>query len=410
MKWFETVTGRKVLFGSLYFSEGAPIGFIWLALPTQLRSAGVPVEQITWLAAILVLPWSFKFAWAPVIDAFQSSNWTHRHWIIAAQSVMGSTLIPLFWLDPVDQFGTLAALLFVHACAAATQDVAIDAMCISMTEPEERAAYNAWMQVGMLLGRASMGGGALVIGQYLSREWVIALLILSTTFSMFLVATVSNAASRRGREPAPREMMPSLKLAITDFRTWLGLIFAFIGGAAFKSLEVIYGPFLVDRGYSESTIGWFSLGPMIGFMVAGALLGGWLTTRYGSKVCVQWFLTSIAATVTLLAGVAYWDQSGQNAWLLVFLAATAVGIGAFTASSYTLFMNLTRPEIAATQFSAMMGATNGCESWSSYVSGRITASHGYPAAMLAMCLISLAALPVIRLLPELERSSVIESD
>ncbi|TWT58420.1 muropeptide transporter [Thalassoglobus neptunius] len=410
MKLFETVTGRKVLFGSLYFSEGAPIGFIWLALPTQLRSAGVPVEQITWLAAILVLPWTFKFAWAPVIDAVQTSSWTHRQWIIAAQSVMGSTLIPLFWINPVDQFGILAALLLVHACAAATQDVAIDAMCISMTEPEERAAYNAWMQVGMLLGRASMGGGALIIGQYLSREWVIALLILSTTFSMFLISAVPNSRSRSDRNSATREMMRSLKLAVTDFRTWLGLIFAFTGGAAFKSLEVIYGPFLVDRGYSELTIGWFSFGPMIGFMVAGALLGGWLTARHGSKVCVQWFLISIAVTVTLLAGVAYWGQSGRNAWLLVLLAATAVGIGAFTASSYTLFMNLTRPEIAATQFSAMMGATNGCESWSSYVSGRITASHGYPAAMLAMCLISLVAIPVIRMLPPLERTQIDEGE
>jgi hypothetical protein len=29
--------GRRVLFGALYLSEGAPIGFVWIALPTLLR-------------------------------------------------------------------------------------------------------------------------------------------------------------------------------------------------------------------------------------------------------------------------------------------------------------------------------------------------------------------------------------
>jgi len=28
-----TAAGRRTLFGALYFSEGAPIGFIWWALP-----------------------------------------------------------------------------------------------------------------------------------------------------------------------------------------------------------------------------------------------------------------------------------------------------------------------------------------------------------------------------------------
>jgi len=65
-----TPLGRRVLFTLLYLSEGAPIGFIWWAMPTRLRAAGVSVEEITWLTAILVLPWTFKWLWAPVIDAF----------------------------------------------------------------------------------------------------------------------------------------------------------------------------------------------------------------------------------------------------------------------------------------------------------------------------------------------------
>ena len=88
MNFFDTPTRRKILFASLYLSEGAPIGFIWLALPTRLRAHDVPVEQITWLAAVLVLPWTFKFTWAPLVDLLRSRHWTLRHWIVAAQTVM----------------------------------------------------------------------------------------------------------------------------------------------------------------------------------------------------------------------------------------------------------------------------------------------------------------------------------
>ena len=47
-------------------------------------------------------------------------------------------------------------------------------------------------------------------------------------------------------------------------------------------------------------------------------------------------------------------------------------------------MDISSPVIAATQFSAFMGATNGCESWSSFASGKLIASFGYSVAMLSM--------------------------
>jgi len=48
-----------------------------------------------------------------------------------------------------------------------------------------------------------------------------------------------------------------------------------------------------------------------------------------------------------------------------------------------------------TYWAPFMGATNGCESWSSFAVGRIIAERGYPAGMIAMCLVSLASLPLL---------------
>ena len=180
--------------------------------------------------------------------------------------------------------------------------------------------------------------------------------------------------------------------------TWLGLLFAAVGGAAFKSLEVIYGPFLVNRGFDNETIGWFSLGPMIGAMIVGSVLGGWLADRFEVYRCVAGSLGFIVVTIVCLTATDWLGGSAGSWHLLAWLSATGIGIGIFTASSYAMFMNITTPAVAATQFSAFMGATNGCESWSSYATGRMIASSGYPAAMLAMCIVSVFSLPLVALL------------
>lgn len=414
MNFFDTTLRRKILFASLYLSEGAPIGFLWLALPTRLRSSGVAVEQITWLTAVLVLPWTFKFVWAPLVDLLRTSRWTLRHWIVVAQCFMGATLVPLIWLDPVDQFHLLSLLLLTHAFAAATQDVAIDALCISTTDASERGQYNGWMQAGMLIGRALMGGGALVLATYVGQAAVVGLLIFLTTFSMVLVLlskppTRSTATS--AEESHLAELGATLWIAVYDRNTWFGFAFAVTGGAAFKSLEVVYGPFLVDRNFDKETIGWFSLGPMIGAMIAGAIFGGWLADRVGHRRCVAGSSLLIAMTITALAVSDLQSNAARSSLLLVWLAATAFGIGMFTASSYTLFMDITHPAIAATQFSAFMGATNGCESWSSYVAGRIISEAGYPIAMLIMCLVSLLAIPlVVTLRPPANQQTGVSSE
>ena len=64
------------------------------------------------------------------------------------------------------------------------------------------------------------------------------------------------------------------------------------------------------------------------------------------------------------------------------------------------------PAIAATQFSAYMGMTNGCESWSTFAAGQIIADSGYSLAFLVMCGVSLAALPLLLgLAPETQQQT-----
>jgi len=405
MDFLATPQRRKFLFATLYFSEGAPIGFLWLALPTLFRERGVPLEAITKFAAVLVVPWTFKFAWAPLVDLLRSRFWTLKHWIIAAQAVMTATLAPLLLLDLQGDFPLIVALLVVHAVAAATQDVAIDALCISVTQPLERGAYNGWMQAGMLLGRSLLGGGALVLAAQFGEEFAIGLLMTCVASSAILLGMsripheTKDGEQAEGNEPRHRSRLATVVAeslaALKERSTWLGLAFALTGGAAFKALEVVIGPFLLDRGFDTSEIGWFTAIPMIGAMIAGSLVGGRLADRLHRRRAVQFALLWIVTAVASLAGCDVWTGFRGSPLLLVLLVATAFGIGLFTAASYALFMDLTRPRIAGTQFSAFMGATNGCEAWSVLVFGEIVAAWNYPSAMLSMCLASLLAIGLV---------------
>ncbi|MCA9147934.1 MAG: MFS transporter [Planctomycetales bacterium] len=392
MNFLATPARRRFLFAALYFSEGAPIGYLWLALPTRWKAAGVPLEQITWLTALLVLPWTFKFAWAPIVDVLRGRRWHLKHWIIAAQSLMAATLSPLLWLDPTADFNWIGITLFCHALCAATQDVAIDALCIAETEVTERGSYNGWMQAGMLLGRACMGGGALILGVWLGQQTVVCLLIACIAIAGSLVILSDERSVVVSQSQRLGEVNGALRRTLKSRTTWLGLLFALFGGAAFKSLEAVYGPFLIDRGYDELEVGALSAAPMIGAMMVGALLGGWWADRCSRRQFVAGAGLYIVLTVSLLAISDLVAHQQRGFHLPMLLVATAVGIGVFTAASYALFMDITDPILGASQFSAYMGATNGCEAWSTFAIGQIIVRQGYSSGMFAMSAVALAAL------------------
>ena len=387
-----TPARRRALFALLYLSEGAPIGYIWWHLPTRLRAADVPIEQITALTALLVLPWTLKFLWAPLVDTVRYSRWGFRHWIVTAQTVMGAALIPLFWLDLHADFGWFSTLLLVHAFAASTQDVAIDALAISTTAPGERGGINGWMQAGMLLGRSLFGGVALIVDQWLGAGVVVAGLIVAVWSSLALVALARETPEMLARRSAG--FMRTLGEAARERTTWAAVAFALVSGAAFEAAGAVAGPYLIDRGFDQGAVGSFLALPVVAAMVTGALWGGRLSDRLGRTRVLGAVLIAIAAATALLAA----GHGLPRGFAMCTLALLYLLIGLFTAASYALFMDHTRRDLGATQFTSYMAATNACESWAGFTVGRLIAALGYPPAFLIMAAASLFGLPLLRVL------------
>ena len=203
--------------------------------------------------------------------------------------------------------------------------------------------------------------------------------------------------------------MSSVRRSFSEFRsrlgvvakrrsTWIGIAFALVGAAGFEAAGLLAGPFLLDRGVSETAIGTFFGIGVVAAMLTGGLVGGRLSDRWGRVRSTAVFLVGFASVIIAIAIADLTVTSGQQQLLLALFALLYLFIGLFVAASYALFMHLTDARLGGTQFSTFMAATNGCESWSAWAGGRLVAASGYPLSFIVMSVVSLLSLPLLLLL------------
>jgi MFS transporter, PAT family, beta-lactamase induction signal transducer AmpG len=390
---------KKVYFALLYFSEGGPIGLLLIALPTLLREQAISIEMIAKFTSLLIIPWTLKFVWAPVIDTFKSPKLNYHTWMIVAQIMMGLTLIPLLFLDLKTDFDLCLKFLLLHTFFSSIQDIAIDSLAISITGPADYGKINGWMQVGQFLGRSVFGGGTILMLKYLAFNTVVSLLILVIFVIAFFAAQskiLKNAPAIYGTMNL-NNLFINFKKALWRKSFFISLLLALTILSAEKGFTGLMGPFLLDRGFDKTTIGTFLAFPAIIIMIIGSLLGGYAADKFGKKVVLTFstifFILLLFSTVTLVP-----DQFLLGVLCLVYFM---VGVTITTCTS--LLMNVTDPVVAATQFSTLMGMINLCEAYSVYIIGKLSTLFNYPSAILVTCGISLISLVFLKFMKE-ERS------
>ena len=374
-----------------------PIGFIWWALPPVLRSRGLAVEDITALTAAVTLPWVLKFLAGPLIDASRARGVRSTTWIIICQTLMGLALLPLTSIDFVDGYQVLFACLIAHAVFAATQDVAIDALAIRSVPADELGGISGVMQAGMTLGRAATAAAVPLLLETVSQAVAVLAIVALIWLPLALLVLAS-------REPKPNRLARGRSrdafswAFLTEPPMWIAAGVALTVAAGFEAVGALAGPLLVDVGSSTGGIAiFYGLSAPLA-LVAGALAGGHAADRFGAVRTVVVAVIVVALTVGGCAVLA--ESAAVEAPLHWQIALPLVygSAGLLTASSYALFMRLSRGSSSATRFSALMAMTNGCEAWSAYAAGRLAVASGYPVAFGAMAAASLVSLPLLRLI------------
>ena len=391
----KTKRGRLLAFSLLYLSEGIPFGFSAIALATHLRMSGVGLTEIGLFTASLYAPWGLKWAWAPLVDLIEFKRFgAKRTWIAGAQAAMIGTLGVVVFFDYSTNIQLLTTLIVIHNIFAATQDVAIDALAIKVLPEHERGLANGFMFGSSYLGQAIGGSGALLIagkfGFAFSFPFVLLMLILILVFVTLRIhepasEVVEKEASDRS---VLQEIIMTLKQFFTDlfqgfFKSGIGpaagVIFSLLPFGALALGLVLGSALQVDLGMDENQIAKLT---MLGTVSAatGCVLGGWISDRVGHRKALgTWYVLTTIPTFFLARQFTGIDgTAGVTIEMFVYVSiAYSFASGLMQGTSTAVFMGLTSPAVAATQFTGYMALHNFVYSYSSLWQGKYADLHGY---------------------------------
>ncbi|MDO5103233.1 MAG: MFS transporter [Lautropia sp.] len=184
----------------LGFSSGLPLALTAGALQAWLTVEGISLRTIGYFA-LVGLPYTFKFVWAPLLDRFEPPLLGRRRgWILIFQLGIALGCFAMARLDPQHSVKLIAALAVLMAGLSASQDVVFDAYRADLLDPEERGAGAAVSVLGYRLAMLVSGGGALMLADT-RLGWPGTYQLMGVCFVLLMLATVWSPALSRPSGP-----------------------------------------------------------------------------------------------------------------------------------------------------------------------------------------------------------------
>lgn len=380
-----------------------------------MRIEGLSLEQIGAFVAALFIPWSFKWVWAPLIDIVRLKRFGGRKaWITFCTVMMVITLLVVAAVDFVDDFKLLLWMIVLNNFFCATQDVAIDSLAVSTLRDNERATGNGFMFGGQYLGIALGGGGAIFVsgmwGFDASLVFVCTLMLINLLFVLVFIKDADAATPDAPRRVAALphfvgvlgEFFRSLYRAFAESGSGpkFGLLFALLPIGAQALGYALLGTIQVDYGLEQVQISQLALISAV-TTGAGCLVGGFLGDRFGVKriTAIFYFLTALP---TLF--LAYQIGSvGLTHIPIELLYATIISHSALFGMCYAvriaIYMGMTSPAVAATQFTAYMALSNVAISFGNYWQGMVAERVNYQTVLYldaALVILALCVIPWLK--------------
>ena len=350
-------TGRMLVALLMGFSCGLPLLLTIGVLQAWMKEEGVDLTVIG-MMALVGLPYTLKFLWAPVMDRFTMPFLGRRRgWLLMAQLALALSISGLGFTDPVGDPWMVAFAAFLVTFFSASQDIVVDAYRREDLSDAElglgSSLYINGYRVGMLLA----SGGGLIMADHMPFSFVY--LIMAACMLPGILTTIFS------HEPEVGEGKPeTMREAVLDpLREYMGRdgalwILAFI--LFYKVGDTMAGamtmPFYLDIGFSKTEIG--AVVKLFGFWatIAGTLIGGVLMLRMGINraLWVFGFLQAIStACFVILARIGYSIPALSG---VIAFENLSSGMGT---SAYAAFMaSITNKKFTATQYallSSLMG-------------------------------------------------------
>ncbi len=352
------LSGRMLTALLMGFSAGLPLLLTGSVLQAWMTEEGVDLGTIG-LFALVGLPYTLKFLWAPLLDRFTLSQrlGRRRGWLLGIQLLLTLAIAALGFTEPAINPWLVALAALLVTFFSASQDIVIDAYRRESLADEEQGLGASLYVNGYRVGMLVASGGGLILADHIPFSAVY--LVMAATMAVGIVTTLF-CREPEVAEGTPRTLAEAVVQPFLEYFSrrdaWLILLFILLYKVGDTMASHMTTPFYLDIGFSKTEIG--AVVKLFGFwaVIAGGLVGGVLLLRLGIYRGL-WVFGILQGVST--AGFAVLAQLGPSLPGLAAVIAFENFSGGMGTAAYVAFMaSLTNRKFTATQYallSSLMG-------------------------------------------------------
>jgi PAT family beta-lactamase induction signal transducer AmpG len=339
------------------FACGLPLLLTSTVLQAWMKESGVDLTMIG-LMALVGLPYTLKFLWAPFLDRFTLFPLGRRRgWLLIAQIALVFSIAALGFTNPAKNPAIMVFAALLVTFFSSSQDIVVDAYRREDLADEELGLGSSFYINGYRIGMLLASGGGLILADHLS--FTIVYLIMAACMLPAIITTLLTP------EPpisagTPKTIRDSIVEPLMEYfsrhNAILVLAFILLYKIGDTMASAITTPFYLDIGFSKTEIG--AVVKLFGFWatIAGSLIGGLLMLRIGINRSL-WIFGILQAVST--AGFAILARIGYSLPALSGVIAFENLTGGMGTAAYAAFMgSITNKKFTATQYallSSLMG-------------------------------------------------------
>ena len=350
---------------------------------------------------MIMLPYSLKYLWSPVIDSFSSPFLPARlgqrkGWMLLMQISMLCLIPILGFLNPIKHLYAFVFVLLLIAIIAATFDIALEAYRIELFQDDKkRASATSYNIFGFRIGLILSGAVGISLSSFVQWKYVFCIISILIIPCMFVIYnSIDESKIDQKSYTSFRQwfsencISPLLELKNrAHFYKIVLLIACYKLSDGF--LDVMLLPFLIKIGYSKTQIA--SSVKLWGIIAAfiGTYMGALFIKRYNIIICL--FVAECLAALTNLSFIALIDMPDNNLLILInFIENFCAGLCNMLLVCY--MSSLCNKNFTATQYAILASISGFSRVILSSISGVTANFVGWEMFFIISALISLPSI------------------
>ena len=351
-----TIASRRMAVAAVMgFASGLPLLLTITVLQAWMKEAGVDLTVIG-LMALVGLPYTLKFLWAPFLDRYTLLPLGRRRgWLLVIQIALMAAIVGLGLTNPAQSPLTVAVAAFLVTFFSASQDIVIDAYRREDLADAELGLGSSLYVNGYRVGMLLASGGGLIMADFLSYRLVYAIMAACLLPGVIATLLTPEPPLPHG---TPRTLVEAVVQPLVEYFQRSGAVWMLAFILCYKLGDTMASamttPFYLEVGFSKTEIG--TVVKLFGFWatIIGSLLGGILMLKWGinrslwvfgvlqalSTACFA-LLAKTGPLTSVLAGVIAFENLSSGMGTAAFVAFMAsITNKKFTATQYALLSSL----------------------------------------------------------------------